>query len=104
MALSGTHILCGYAGGRGFFNTTLAVFNEMMWSQTMSNPGTTTNSAPASNDSWGDPLFRVHASQDIYIAVGGSPDPTSGARMFVPANMTIDVFAAHNDKLAWVTA
>lgn len=97
MALSGVHVTCGYTGGR---EGNIRLFGPLLWSQTMSVAGTTTQVAPG----LGIPIFEVYSSADVYVAIGANPDATNGTRVFVPAATMCDFIARNGDKLAWVLA
>ncbi len=108
MALSGTHIACGYYGTP--FNKgptpVPTLLSTLVWSQTMANPGTTTNAAPGAKKDYGPLIFEVYASADIYVSYGAPSviDAASGARVFVPATTVCDFLVQPGDKLAWTTA
>ena len=110
MALSGLHVVCAYFGGpgngaaEGGFGAPQAVISDAVWSQTMATAGTTANAAPSRSAEGGRPIFRIRASEDVFVAVGADPDASTGARYFVSADADYDVFASKGDKLAWVAA
>lgn len=105
MPLSGAHIACGYVNAFGG----AALLGKVIWSQTMSGAGTTTQAAPNQTDAAIGPggfnlAFEVRASSDVYVAVGAAPDATNGPRAFVPANETRNFFCRPGDRLAWALA
>src|SRR4051794_3066466 len=102
MALSGLHVACGFIGETRRYDTS-SLFGHVAWAQTLGSPGTTAQAAPASG-ALGDPVFQVRASADAYVAAAPSPDASSGARIFVPANETVTLYVSPGDKLAWVAA
>lgn len=105
MALSGVHVACGYVGGAGRNLQVQALMKKPVWSETLAAAGTTTNVAPTSVDqSVGDPCFEIRSSLDVFVAISSGPNATTGARLFVPANETRNVFCAPGDKLAWIAA
>jgi hypothetical protein len=106
MALSGTHIACGYSGPVHDKNHNVALLSECMWSQTMASAGTTTNASPIESSVAGAPIFSIISTVDIYFAIGTAPDATNGPRRFLQANTPIDVFGkrAGGEFLAWVAA
>lgn len=104
MAFSGLHVTCGYAGSFTNRNTTLSLLGKVVWSQTFASAGTTTNSAPAASDAAGDPMFQVRASADSFVAIGPTPNASTGARIFVPAGERVEFYGQPGDRLAWVAA
>lgn len=105
MALSGLHVACGYAGGRTP-NTPfpLPIPSPAAWSETLASAGTTTNVAPGSDATFGQPLMSVRCSIDAWVAMGASPNATTGPRRFIAANTDYDFFVNTGDKLAWIAA
>jgi hypothetical protein len=103
MAFSGLHVVAAYAGSYRR-DTTMAILGRPVWSETLATAGTTTNAAPANSDSAGEPMFQVYAVADAFIAIGRSPNATTGARIFVPAASYVEVYAEQGDRLAWVAA
>ncbi|MDR7147133.1 hypothetical protein [Rhizobium sp. BE258] len=103
MALSGAHIVCGYAGSYRR-DKSQAILGKVNWSEAPATGVTTTNGAPGAHDLYGQPMFRLRASADSYFAVGPTPNATTGPRVFVPANTDYDVFADAGDKVQWVAA
>lgn len=106
MPLNGVHIACGYSGPRGGSHGQISLLGRTIWSQTMASPGTTALGAPLPTDQEAEPIFSIYASEDIYFAVGATPDATNGPRRFLPATTPVDVFAVASgaDKVAWVLA
>lgn len=104
MALSGIHVTCGYAGPLTRRDAAVGILGKRVWSETLSSASTTTNAAPANHDAAGEPMFQVYASTDAFIALGKSPNASTGARVFVPAATRVGVYAEQGDKLAWVAA
>lgn len=104
MPLTGTHIACGFAGGSGKRGLTMPVVVKPAWSQTMASAGTTTNAAPSGGQEAGDPIFTVYASAAIYVAIAGTPDASSGARLYIAANEEHNIYCDPGDKLAWILA
>lgn len=103
MALSGVHIVAGYAGSFRR-EKSQAILGKIAWSESPANGVTTTGSAPTVHDTLGQPVFRLRTSADAYFAIGVTPNATSGPRVFVPANTDYDVFADAGDKVQWVPA
>lgn len=104
MAFAGLHVTCGYAGtySRGAFNQ--PVLANAVWSETMAAPATTALGAPIVRDAQGNPMMRVRAAADSYIAAAAAPNATSGTRHFVPANEFVEFYVEPGDKLAWILA
>ncbi|MBX5132530.1 hypothetical protein HJB80_07615 [Rhizobium lentis] len=104
MALSGLHIVCGYAGSQTARYTSQAVLGKIMWSEAPASGVTSTNSAPVASDIAGDPIFRLNAAADSWVSIGKTPDATSGTRFIVRAGADYDVYAQPGDKLQWIAA
>lgn len=104
MAFSGLHVTCGYAGGSVARHNDMPILGKISWSQTMASADTTTQSAPAVDDTRGDPMFQVIASADSYVAIGAAPNASTGARVLVLASERVEFYAEPGDKLAWVAA
>lgn len=104
MALSGAHIVCAYYGLPFNDLPFPQLLSSLAWSQTMANGGTTTNAAPARATTFGQIIFEVYSSADIYVSYGVAPDATNGPRVFVPAATTCDYLVQPGDKLAWILA
>jgi hypothetical protein len=111
MALSGTHITCGFVGSP----PAPALMGAAQWSTTMAAAGVTALAAslPASTPpgvTITNLAFEVRPTVDIYVAVGKNPDASQAngsgdsARIFCPANETRNIFCAVGDKLAWIGA
>ena len=110
MALSGTHIACGFVGHHGRDGVVQALLGRVSWSETMAAAGVTANAAPETTPTLGEPSFEIRSSVDIFVARGKSPDASqavgsgNAARIFVPAGETRNVFCGPGDRLAWVAA
>jgi hypothetical protein len=105
MALSGTHIACAFAGNSEVRELAVEVFRPAIWSETMASGGTTTNRAPESpRPETGDAIFSVFSTADIFVAIGPSPNATTGPRFFVPSRTQADFAAPAGDRLAWINA
>lgn len=104
MALSGIHIVAGYAGSIVSRDKSQPILGRIIWTETLITPGTTTNAAPLPSDAEGQPIFRLRCSIDAYVSIGKAPDATSSPRFFLPANTDYDVFPDSGLKLAWVPA
>lgn len=115
MALSGLHVACGHADIKGG----AILMGALSWSQTFTGALTTTvttaqfafepNPKPVMFDAA--PLcMEVTASIDVWVAIGGTPDPTqtsgtrSSARILVRAGETRNVFCKPSDYLAAIAA
>jgi hypothetical protein len=100
MALAGLHAACGYAGSSTNRWATLSAVGKTVWSETLASPGTTTNTAPASSDVAGDPVFNIRSSIDAFVPLGPTPNASTGPRQFVAANTDYTFYAQPGDKLA----
>lgn len=100
MALTGIHVVCARVATR--VGATL-VSSSPEWSQTFTAAGTTTNASSIDGN-----MFQISAGVDAFIAVGKTPVASSvtgaddGARYFLPAGSTREVFCKQGDKVAWV--
>lgn len=99
MALNGIHVVCARVATR--VGATL-VSSSPEWSQTLTSPGTTTNASSIDGN-----MLQISAGVDAFVAVGASPNAgnvtgaDSGARYFIPAGSTREVFCKGGDKVAW---
>lgn len=108
MAFAGVHVVFGYAGGRGVIegirkNSPQSLL-RMVSSETLATAGTTTITAPAKDSLQGEPIARVTASADSYIAFAAAPNASTGTRDFLPAGETRDYVVFAGDKAAWIAA
>ena len=100
MALTGIHVVCARVATR--VGATL-VSSSPEWSQTLTSPGTTTNASSIDGN-----MFQVSAGADAFVAVGKAPVASNatgtddGARYFLSAGSTREVFCKAGDKVAWV--
>ncbi|GJD51759.1 hypothetical protein OPKNFCMD_4517 [Methylobacterium crusticola] len=106
MALSGFHVCCALVNiqhGPG-------LMGAVQWGETLSSAGTTTNTAPNLNLSptalnGGFLNFELRSSVDAFVAIGPTPNAGSGgARFYLPANETRNVFCGGGDRVAWIAA
>ncbi|NKM86356.1 hypothetical protein GFL54_19025 [Rhizobium laguerreae] len=105
MALSGVHVSCRYVGIAGKRGRVVDLPSKPIWSETMASAGTTTNTAAQQGgQEIGDVVLRVHASLDVWVAIGSAPNASTGPREFVEANSTYDLACDPGDKLAWIAA
>lgn len=104
MALSGLHVLCAATGPSSKKGVNVQLPSAMLWSETIASAGTTTHSASAPQGDYGPIIFEVTASADSFVAIGLTPNASSGARAFVPANTPTDFIVKSGDKLAWIAA
>ncbi|MBO3760028.1 hypothetical protein [Ciceribacter sp. L1K22] len=106
MAFTGLHVTAGYVGplyNRGRTqNATL--LSNIVNSQTLTEAGTTTLTAPGHHDSMGAPVFRIQAAADSWVSIGVSPNASSGVRTLCRAGQDYDLFVEPGDKVAWVAA
>ncbi|MDK4730336.1 hypothetical protein [Rhizobium phaseoli] len=104
MALTGLHVVCGYAGSQSQRWASQALLGKIAWSEAPATGVTSTNVAPASSDVAGDPIFRVNAAADSWVSIGKTPDATAGKRFLVRSGGDYDVYAEPGDKFQWIAA
>lgn len=104
MAFSGLHVTSAYAGPMSHRFAAMPLLGRPVWSETMASAATTAQAAPAVHDAAGEPIFQVRASADSFVAIGASPNASTGARIFVPAGEKVEFYAQPGDRLAWVLA
>lgn len=102
MALTGLHVVCAFAGAESKRDKSQSIMGAIQWSESPSTGTPTTNAAPQPSDSMGDPMFRIRAAAESWVAVGANPDETTNPRFCVPAGEDYDIFVRPGDKLAWV--
>lgn len=103
MALAGLHVVQGYAGGIGANSSVQALIANPSWSETLDAAGTTVKAAEAGTGT-GRPIFRLRSGVDVFVAIGPTPNATTGARFYIPAEFDYDIFANPGDKVAWIVA
>jgi hypothetical protein len=103
MALTGLHVLSGYAGSIRR-EKSQPILGKIIWSEAPASGVATTNVAPALSDVLGQPVFRFRSAVDAYVSIGPTPNPAANPRILVPANTDYDVFADPGDKVAWSAA
>lgn len=107
MAFAGVHVAFGYAGSRGVKTigevSTQALF-RIVSSETVTAAGTSTAVAPVASSSLGEPIARVTAAADSFVAFGAAPNASTGVRDIIPAGETRDYVVNVGDKMAWVAA
>ncbi|MBX4989558.1 hypothetical protein [Rhizobium lentis] len=104
MALTGLHVVCGYAGSQSQRYTSQALLGKISWSEAPASGVTSTNAAPAATDIAGDAIFRINAAADSWVSIGPTPDATAGTRFLVRAGADYDVYAQQGYKLQWIAA
>lgn len=106
MALTGIHVACGYPGISGNPSNAQPIVGEVVWSQTFTGAGTTTERAPLNDDGRGKPIFQIHAAVDGFVALGNSsPNASASPRHFIPGNLVpVEFYADYGDYLAWTPA
>jgi hypothetical protein len=111
MALSGLHVACSFAGGPGWGRHPMPLLGAPAWSELLAAPGTTTNDADIGVVNSGNadltggvaqPVMTVRCSLDAWVAFGPAPNASTGARVFVEANVDYSFFVNPGDKLAWI--
>ena len=105
MALSGMHVVFGYAGSNQGRESG-ALLLKPMSSETLATASTTTKTAPASSASYGQPMVQIVASVDAWAAAGPAPDASvnTGPRVFCPAGETVEFFVDPGDKIDYEVA
>lgn len=78
----------------------LPIYGTLLSSQYMASPGTSTIAAPDSPDCFA----RIIASADSFVAIGASPNAATGAVVFCPAYIPVDILLNPFDKFNWTTA
>jgi hypothetical protein len=106
MALVGIHVISGYAGLKGYNNSTQQLVANAEWSENLTAAGTGTKKARSGNapSSYGKPVFRFFAVADSWVVVGkpGVINISTGARHYVKANEHYDVGVEPGDTYAWI--
>jgi hypothetical protein len=93
------HVTCGLILG----GHTDSPFDNLLWSETVSPPGTTTNAVPPKPSYLtGDVRFmlEIYAMTSLVVAVGSNPDPNASPSVIVPAQTVYRLSAYAGDKLA----
>ena len=103
MALTGIHVVCGFAGIDGFENSVPEIIKDAVWSESPASGVTSTNAAPNAGIS-GNAVFRVDVSADSYVSVGPTPNASQSPRHFVRAGAPHDIGVKPGDKFQWVAA
>jgi hypothetical protein len=105
MAFPAFHVVCGFAGSLFARDKSQAILGKITWSEAPSTGVVSTNVAPQENSGSGQPIFRIRATADSWVAVGPAPDSNNaGKRIPIPANTDYDVYAEPNDKFMWQAA
>lgn len=104
MALSGLHVVCGFAGIDGYDNAPQPIITKVVWSEAPATATQTTNAAPAADALGGAAIFRVWSTADCYVSIGQVPNASASPRHFVPASTFYDIGVGSGDRLAWVAA
>ena len=104
MALSGLHVVAGYAGSSSQRHLSQPLLGRIKWSETLATAGTSALGAPENSDREGQPVFRLRSSADAWIAIGRTPNASASPRLAIPANTDIDIFVEPGERVAWVPA
>lgn len=104
MALTGLHVICGFAGSSVHRDKSEAILGRVAWSEQPESGVATTNAAPGARDAEGQAIFRIRAAADSWVSVGTAPNPSTGTRFLVAAGTDYDVFADEGDRLKWIAA
>jgi hypothetical protein len=93
------HVTCGLIlGGHAE-----APFDNLLWSETVSPPGMTTNVVPPKPGYLsGDVRFmlEIYAMTSVVVAVGPNPDPNGSPSVIVPSGTIYRLSAYPGDRLA----
>jgi len=108
MAFAGIHVEFGYGGARGVKSgisgqSAQSLF-RLVSSENLTAAGTTTATAPVVSDHSGEPVARIYALADAWIAFGTAPDASAEPRTFIPAGETRDYVVKAGEKADWVVA
>jgi len=108
MALAGIHVEFGYGGARGVITsvgTSAQPVFRLVSSENKTTAGTTTATAPAVDTNFGgEPLVRITAVADSFVAFGVTPNAAAEPRAFIPAGETRDYVVTAGHKVAWAAA
>lgn len=104
MALSGVHVAFGRFRDERHVDGGAHLRAATMSSETMSEPGTSTVTAPSLNDLSDSPVVSIVTTQDIFYSVALFPDAVNGPRDYLKAGESITRYCRHGDALAWVAA
>ncbi|QGZ14244.1 hypothetical protein PP940_gp031 [Rhizobium phage RL2RES] len=105
MAFTGIHVVSGYAGLKGYNNSTQQLLANAEWSENLTGAGTSSKKARSGGapTSFGKPVFRFFAAADSWVVVAkpGVINVTTGARHFVKALEHYDIGVEAGDTYAW---
>ncbi|MBY3175634.1 hypothetical protein HFO27_13435 [Rhizobium leguminosarum] len=106
MAFSGLHVVCAFPGSAAPQIRAASLLGRPIWSETLATAGTTTNASPGVDptNGLGDTVFHVLAAADAFVAVGPTPNASTGPRVLAPAGEFVTIYVAKDDKLAWIAA
>lgn len=108
MAFAGISVEFGYAGARGVKTgvdgrSAQSLF-RLVSSENVTTAGTTTATAPSVTEFGGEPIARIYALSDSWVAFGTTPNASANPRAFIPAGETRDYVVKAGEKVAWVAA
>jgi len=72
---------------------------ELLWSEILTIPGTTTNSVPS--DTQSAPGLMLTAEVDMWVAIGAEPDATKNPRRRLKAGQSRTLGASAGHRVAW---
>jgi hypothetical protein len=111
MALTGLHVTIGEARNAGPFTLYERSSHEgpqlhgkVLLSETLAAPGTSTIVTPPYAYERGHLVASVRCSKDAWVAVGATPNATTGPRDLLPANTDLDLIVVAGDRVAWLEA
>ena len=98
------HVTCGSGGAYsgGFVPVEIAAVD---WSETLTSPGTTTNSVAAASPSYARKILTISAyGATAWVAIGPTPNAAINPRRRLGDGQTIQVAVEPGDKVAWAAA
>lgn len=97
-------VTCAFAGSSASRDKSQAILSKLAWQESPASGVASTNVAPAPTDTYGQSIFRGHASADCWFSYGKSPNSAGNSRVLVSAGTDIDVFAEAGDSFMWQAA
>lgn len=106
MALAGIQVEFGFLGAVGQEGNVQNVLGAPVSSENLAAPGTTAIIAPTGRDgnfnAGGQPVARVFAVADSYVAFGAVPNASASPRALVKAGTEITRGVKPGDKVAYI--
>lgn len=104
MATPAFTVTCAFAGSSTAREKSQSILSEIVWQEAPSASTLSTNAAPTPTDTYGQSVFRAHATSDSWFSYGRSPNSAGSKRVLVPAGTECDFFAEAGDKFMWALA